>query len=131
MKDRLGERIGWIAGWIGGFIWVVILSILFIYQKRLLHSLIGIVLIAAAINAIFYFAPWRHPSTSYWKLMLIPYLLFFASVIWAIWALGGLESVGFNLWNLLWLAPALSPFGMLSNKKWSEPETQRDGHTDH
>jgi len=40
MKDRLGEKIGWTAGWIGGFIWVFILSIVFLFQKKIEQGLL-------------------------------------------------------------------------------------------
>lgn len=122
--NRYGEKIGWTAGWIGGFIWVAILSIVFLYQNKIGPGVLGMFLTVAAIVAIFSFVSWRHPSTSYWKLMLIPYGIFFLSIAWAIWSYGGLESVGFNWWNLLWLIPALSPFGMLSNRKWAESDAQ-------
>ncbi|QIK37500.1 hypothetical protein GWK36_05350 [Caldichromatium japonicum] len=101
MNDRTGERIGWMAGWIGGFIWVAILFVVFIYQKKFVAGLCGLLLTVASIIAIFSLAPWRHPSTPYWKLMLTPYGIFFVSIAWAIWTFGGLESVGVNWWNLL------------------------------
>ena len=122
--NRYGEKIGWTAGWIGGFIWVAILSIVFLYQNKIGTGVLGMFLTAVAIVAIFSFAPWRHPSTPYWKLMLVPYGMFSLSIAWAIWSYGGLESVGLNWWNLLWLIPALSPFGMLSNRKWAESDAQ-------
>lgn len=86
--------------------------------------MMGVFLTGAAVVAVLYFTPWRHPSTSYWKLMLAPYGLFFIAVAWAAWSFGGIEVIGFNWWNLLWLLPALSPFGLLSNRKWAESDAQ-------
>lgn len=122
--DRKGEKIGWTAGWLGGFIWVLALSLVFLSQGKVTQGLLGILLSGAAIIAILYFAPWRHQTTPYWKLMLAPYGLFFLSIVWAVWSYGGLEAIGLNWWNLLWLIPCLSPFGMLSNRKWSGSKNQ-------
>lgn len=122
---RRGEKIGWTASWIGGFIWVAILSIMFLFQKKIAPGILGMFLTGAAIVVICSFAPWRHPLTPYWKLMLVPYGIFFLSIAWVIWGYGGLESIGLNWWNVLWIIPALSPFGLLSNRKWAESDIQR------
>lgn len=119
-KKRTGEKAGWIGGWAGSFIWVLILSVLFFCRQRVAQGMVGVALTGAVVVAVLYLAPWRHPSTPYWKLMLAPYGLFFMAVVWTAWAFGGLESLGFNWWNLLWLLPALSPFGFLSNRRWAE-----------
>jgi len=124
-SNRYGEKLGWTAGWIGGFIWVAILSIVFLCQDKIGPGAAGMSLTAAAIIAIFSFAPWRNPSTPYWKLMLAPYAIFFLSIAWAIWSFGGIEPIGFNWWNLLWLIPALSPVGMFCNRRWAESETRQ------
>jgi hypothetical protein len=58
--------------------------------------------------------------------MLAPYGLFFIAVAWADWSFGGIEALGFNWWDLLWLLPALSPFGFLSNKRWAESDAKPD-----
>ena len=121
---RKGEKIGWSAGWLGGFIWVAILSIVFLYQKKVGQGVWGIVLTGAAIIAVLHFAPWRHPTTPYWKLMMVPYGMFFISIAWAVWSYGGMEAIGLNWWNLLWIIPCLSPLGMLSKRKWSDSDTQ-------
>lgn len=118
MKDRMGEKIGWTAGWIGGFIWVFILSIVFLCQGKSGQGLSGIILTGVAIISVVFFAPWRFSSTPYWKLMLVPYGVFFLSIAWVIWSYGGLGSAGLTWWNLLWFLPLLIPFGSLSKRKW-------------
>ena len=120
MKNRMGEKVGWTAGWIGGFIWIFILSLVFLFQRKLEQGLLGIVLTALAIFTIIFFAPWRFSSTPYWKLMLAPYGMFFLSIIWALWSYGGFENLSVT-WNILWFFPFfLIPFGNLSNKRWAE-----------
>jgi len=76
MKKRTGEKAGWIAGWLGGFIWVLILAGLFFYRYKFGQGVVGVVLYAVAVASALYCAPWRHPSTPYWKLMLPPYCRF-------------------------------------------------------
>lgn len=118
MKKRSGEKLGWIAGWSGTFIWVLILAGLFLYRHEFRQGVAGVALTTAAVASVLYCVPWRHPSTPYWKLMLAPYGLFFIAIAWAVWSFGGIESLGFNWLNLLWLVPALSPFGFLGNNRW-------------
>jgi len=125
-KKRTGEKAGWIGGWAGGFIWILILAGLFFYRQKFGQGVLGIALTGAYFAAVLYYAPWRHPSTPYWKLMLAPYGLFFISVAWAAWSFGGIEVLGFNWWNLLWLIPALGPFGFLGNRRWTESGAQPD-----
>ena len=125
MKDRIGERIGWTAGWAGGFIWVLILSIVFLFQGKAEQGVLGIALSGTSIIVILYFAPWRFASTHYWKLMLAPYGIFFLCIAWAVWSYGALNTIGLNWWNLLWLLPMLIPFGSLSNRKWSDSTAQQ------
>jgi len=124
VKDRIGEKIGWTAGWAGGFIWVLVLSIVFLFQGKTEQGIFGMALVGAAVFIILFFAPWRFVSTHYWKLMLAPYGVFFLSIAWAIWSYGGLGATGLNWWNLLWLLPMLTPFGVLSKRKWLDSAQQ-------
>jgi hypothetical protein len=130
MKDRVGEKIGWTAGWIGGFIWVFILSIVFLVQGKSTQGFLGMSLTGLAILTVVLFAPWRLPTTPYWKLMLAPYGVFLLSIAWAIWSYGGLVSAGLTWWNLLWLLPILIPFGSLSTRRWGDFDVQRKAPMD-
>jgi len=120
MAERSGEKIGWSAGWSGGFIWVIILSVMFFFQGKPVQCFSGLALCAGAFALIVICAPWRHPATAYWKLMLPIYVLFFASAGWALWAFGGLDGSGLHWWCFLWILPALIPLGTLGKKKWSD-----------
>ena len=126
MKERIGERIGWTAGWLGGFIWVLVLSMVFLFQGKSEQGVAGISLTGIAVFSVLFFAPWRFSSTPYWKLMLAPYGVFFLSIAWAVWSFGGLESCGFTGWNLLWLLPLLLPLGSWSKRKWADSSMQQD-----
>jgi len=130
VKDRIGEKIGWTAGWLGGFIWVLVLSIVFLFQEKIEQGVLGIALVGVSVFTILFFSPWRFASTHYWKLMLAPYGIFFLSVAWAIWSYGGLSTIGLNWWNLLWIWPMFTPFGILSRRKWSDPIAQQSTPAD-
>lgn len=119
-EARYGEKVGWTGGWMGGFLWVLVLSLVFFHQTKSGPALWGLFLCVAAAGAVVSFAPWRHPSTPYWRLMLAPYGVFLAAVVWAFWAFGGVRNAGLSWWSLLWLIPVLSPFGMLSRRTWAE-----------
>lgn len=124
--NRKGEKIGWAGGWPGGFIWVVVLSVVFLVQGQWLTGLLGLFLAGMAVWAILTFAPWRHPATPYWKLMLGPYGMFLLSIIWAVWAYGGIQAMGLTWWNMLWLIPMLIPLGTLCQRTWYDGESNQN-----
>jgi hypothetical protein len=117
--SRKGEKIGWIGGWFGGFIWLGLLSVVWIVQNKILNATLGILLFTVAIILIFTFAPWKHPNTKYWKLMLPIYSLFFISIASSIYLYGGLKSLGINWTSFLWIIPSLLPFVTTGNRKWN------------
>jgi hypothetical protein len=125
--DRKGEKIGWTGGWLGGFVWVFILAVVFLFQGKLINGILGLLLVFTAVLSILFYSPWRHPSTSYGKLMLGPYTVFFVSIAWAVWSYGGVNALGLNCWNLLWLLPLLIPFGTLSKRTWSDDDKKQEG----
>ena len=124
LMERKGEKIGWLAGWLGGFLWVLILAIIFMAQGKLLEGGIGLFLVAVAAVIITLQAPWRHPTTGYWKLMLAPYGVFLVSVVWVIWSFGGMAEAGLDWWMLVWFLPMMIPLGSLSKKTWSTDDSE-------
>lgn len=131
MNKRKGERIGWVGGWLGGFVWVLILSAELVVRGETLPAIIGLLICAAGSSAIVFLAPWRHPRTSY-RLLLIPiYVLFFCSVGWGVWALGGPRQMGINgWWSLLLLMPILMPLWIVGDRRWEDGETQQTNGTE-
>jgi hypothetical protein len=118
MNQQNGVKIGWLAGWCGGFIWVFILSIVFLFQGKFFFGMAGLVLTGLAVFSIFYSAPWKHPSTPYWKLMIPVYNFFLASIIWAVWSYGGLKVSGLKWWDFFWLLPILTPLFTIGKRTW-------------
>ena len=122
MADRRGERIGWTGGWLGGFLWVVALSAVFFVQGKLMPAALGLVLAGVAVLVILATAPWAHPETPYWKLMLPVYALFFLCVAWGVWSYGGASGLGLSAWSAFLLLPVLSPFWTAGRRRWRDGE---------
>ncbi|MBN1162976.1 MAG: hypothetical protein JXB45_00220 [Candidatus Krumholzibacteriota bacterium] len=120
MKKRTGEKIGWIGGWLGGFIWVFILAVILLLQKRMAEGISGMALGVMAGFLISFTAPWKHPRSAYWRLMLPVFLVFIGAVAWALWAFGGVEKSGFGRWNIFWISPLLIPFFSMGKRRWEE-----------
>ncbi len=73
---------------------------------------------AAAIGT---FAPWRHPETRYWKLMLPLYALLGLSAAWVVMSFGaGVEGAGLTGWSLLVFPPLLIPFASVGGRRWRD-----------
>ena len=122
--NRNGEKMGWIGGWHGGFIWLGVLSVVWLFQNRINDGIIGIAIFIIASIAIIITAPWKHPNTIYWKLMLPVYLLFFVSITFCIYSYGGLESTGLKWQSFFWVIPCLIPFVTMGNRTWNNSAIQ-------
>lgn len=120
MNNRRGEKIGWIGGWTGGFLWLILLAVLLLIQGRFLEAAISLAIAAVAVVLIVVMAPWRHPAVRYWKLMLPLYALLAVSIVILLWSIGFPERAGLTWWSLLWLFPALIPFGTIGKKTWDD-----------
>ena len=116
--SRKGEKIGWIGGWHGGFIWLGVLSVLWLFQNRIGEGIIGIAIFMVASIAIILTAPWKHPNTRYWKLMLPIYFLFCVSIAFYIYSYGGLEGTGLKWTSFFWVIPCLIPFLTTGGRNW-------------
>ena len=118
--NRRGEKTGWLVGWSGGFIWALILAIILLVQGKATEGATGILLTGVAAGTIVFGAPWRHPDTPYWQLMLPLYTVFFAALFWAIWASDGFPGLGLNAWSVFLLLPLLTPFLTMGKRTWRE-----------
>lgn len=119
-RRRTGEKFGWIGGWLGGFLWLLISSGIRLAQGRAVDGFTGLGLFLVAVGVICFLAPWRHPSTRQWKLMVPIYLAFVVSVTWAVWTSGGLAQLGLNRWSFFWILPCLIPLWTVGGRRWEE-----------
>lgn len=124
-ERRLGEKVGWVGGWLGAFSWLLGLALVWFLMGRLLSGMLAIVLFGLAVLLIYQMAPWRRPSTPYYKLMIPLYLAFLGTVFWTYWNLAGLESFPVfvrNLWMWLWIIPCALPFFSIGGRRWVDGE---------
>jgi len=117
---RTGEKAGWTGGWLGGFLWLLILSVVWLVQGRLTAGTVGLGLFVLGVGAILLLAPWRHPATPQWKLMLPVYCVFFISVAWALWAWGDPARSGLTWWSFFWVLPCLIPLWTAGRRRWED-----------
>jgi hypothetical protein len=116
--NRKGEKIGWIVGWHGGFIWLCLLSGVLLFRNGIADGIIGIAIFVVASAVIIVTAPWKHPNTKYWKLMLPVYLLFFVSIAFYIYSYYGLDGTGLSWTAFFWVIPCLIPIATAGGRTW-------------
>ena len=80
----------------------------------------GLALVGLGYGAVVFFRPWRFPETRYWRLLVVPYLLMFAAVPWAIWSFGPESADDLSWWQMLPLIAVLSPFAAIGWRRWSD-----------
>jgi len=119
MSIRQGEKWGWIGGWLGSFLWLLLLSGVCLYQGRLMVGLLGASFFVVAVATIFLAAPWRHPATPYWKLLIPVYGVFTASGGLAVATAGGLGQSGLSPWSLTFLVVLFVPLFTVGKRTWN------------
>ena len=121
MTQRTGEKAGWIGGWTGSFLWIFILSVIWLFQGHRVNGFSGIVLSAVAMVVIFLAAPWRHPDTPCWKLMLPLYACLFLSAALAfIHYRPFMDQMNENPLSWLWMIVLVIPLGTMGKRKWND-----------
>jgi len=119
--NRHGERRGWIWGWIGGFIWLLLFGLLWSLNGQLLQGVCAFAAFAAGCVATVLCAPWRHPRTPFWKLLLPIYTVLFVDIALILYIYpGAVQCLGLSAGNLLALLPLLLPFVTLGRQTWDE-----------
>jgi hypothetical protein len=120
MFERRGEQVAWIAGIGGGMVWILFISMFWIYAGNDFVCLLGLALFALGLFLVFFFAPWRFPNTRYFLLLLPSYFVIAAAlVLFVFWGWNILET-DFPVWAFWFLAPMLLPLILLGNRKWKQ-----------
>jgi len=100
MNDRRGEKLGWTLGLLGGTVWMFILAAYAFFAGDWPIGALAIGAALCVVGMVVILAPWKHPTTQFWKLFLPPVaVIILAAGILMAWA-------GHSLSALEW-APAL------------------------
>jgi len=119
--NRRGEKLGWTWGWIGGFVWLLVLGILWVLNGQMLQGISAFAAFVVGCIVTVFCAPWRHPRTPYWKLLLPVYAVLFAAIsLMLLLYPGAARQIGLNAGNLFLLLPMLLPFVTLGRRRWEE-----------
>lgn len=118
--DRKGEKLGWTLGWLGGFLWILVFSIIWLFQGDLLNGFIGIILVIIAIKFILRYAPWKNPQTKFWKLMLPIYTIFMIGVIFMMIVLLTSWKELIYIQYGLWIIPCFTPLIIMGRRTWNQ-----------
>jgi len=119
--NRRGEKLGWTWGWIGGFVWLPILGTLWVLNGQMLQGISAFTAFVVGCIATVFCAPWRHPRTPYWKLLLPVYAVLFAAIaLMLLLYPGATRQIGLNVGNLFLLLPMLLPFVTLGRRRWED-----------
>jgi hypothetical protein len=94
MNDRRGEKLGWTLGLLGGTAWMFILAAwaFFAGDWRIGAFALGAGL--CVVGLVAQLAPWKHPTTRFWKLFLPPVaVMILAAGVLMVWAGRGLSTL--------------------------------------
>ena len=94
--------------------------IVFMAQGKTRVGVHGILICLIAVLLMLAIAPWRYPSTPYWKLLLPLYLLLTAAAVWAVKGFGEQLISSLNWWSFLPLLPIFLPLFLLWSKRWGD-----------
>lgn len=123
-ESRKGEKIGWLGGWLGGTIWIMVLPVLLYSRGELLSAVIALVLFCIAMILVPVMAPWRHPQTPYYLLLLPLYAVYLGTLILAIVSLDLFREEHIRPWYFLWILPCFSPLFIMGHRRWTDGESQ-------
>jgi hypothetical protein len=122
MKNRKGEKLGWSLGWSGCFLWVLVLSVIFIFQGESLNGILGVVIVLMAAFFVIKRSPWKNPDTEYWKLYAPLINTFIISILWAVLASQNRPGSEINWGYLFFVTPLLIPLFILGKRKWNDKD---------
>ena len=116
MNQRKGEKIGWIGGGLGGFVWLLILGIVRLASGHSGPGLLALGFFLAGTACVFLLAPWQHPRTLLWKLLIPLYAVLLAAWI----VIGEPYRAGTHWGSWLGVLPVLLPLGIVGHRRWEE-----------
>jgi len=123
MKERRSwEKLVWTGSWLGSLTWLPLLAFI-IWSRHGMntYSLLVFSLALLAVFLVILLAPWKHPDTSYWKLMLPLYLVIMLGILFTLFffkAVLGLQT----LILLPGIFPLLLPLLIIGKRTWSDQD---------
>ena len=110
MKNRRGEKLGWTFGLLGGTVWMFVLAASGLFGGNWRFGVVALVGGCCVVGLVIRLAPWKHPTTQFWKLFVPPLALMIltAGVLLSGWG-HGLSLVDWTPGLLLIVFPLLIP----------------------
>jgi hypothetical protein len=65
-------------------------------------------------------APWRYPTVTYRKLIAPIYAVVALSLVWAVWASGGMAALGLRWSQAPLLLPVFMPLWTMGGRRWQD-----------
>jgi hypothetical protein len=119
MKNRRGEKLGWTGGLLGGTVWMFIFAAYGFLGGDWRFGAVALGGGLCVVGLVIHLAPWKHPTTRYWKLFLPPVavMILTAGVIVICWG-HGLSPLNWVPALLCIFIPLLVPD--IRGKRWED-----------
>jgi len=122
MRDRRGEKLGWTLGMLGGTAWMFIVAACALFAGEWRIGAFALAAGLCVVGLVTYLAPWKHPTTRFWKLFLPPIaVIILAASILMTWA-GHVLPPSETWRNVLFLFVVLWPMLLPSvgRRRWDD-----------
>ncbi len=119
MNDRGKEKLGWTFGLLGGTVWMFILAAVAFFAGEWRVGAFALAAGLCAVGLVIHLAPWKHPTTRFWKLYLPPVaVMILAASVLVFWAGHGLGPSEWVPGLLIGLWPLLLP--AIGWRRWAD-----------
>ena len=120
MNDRRGEKLGWTLGMLGSTAWMFILAPCAFFAGEWRIGAFALAAGLCVVVLVIQLAPWKHPTTRFWKLLLPPVaVMILAAGILMVWAGHGHSPLGLGTCPLGWcLRLAVDRHRLASVGRW-------------
>lgn len=126
LDARRGEKWGWTFGFLGGSLWMFVAAL---SEFAGGHWEIGLFALCSGcfvVDLVIVLAPWKHPSTAYWKLLLPSLTVMIVCVAFLLTRGGRVFTA--EVWSTLFMV-FVSLFGLLPGMGWRRWEDREPKKT--
>ena len=118
MKNRRGEKLGWTLGLLGGTVWMFIFAAYGLFGGNWRFGAIALGGGFCVVGMVIQLAPWKRPTTRYWKLYLPPVVvMILTAAVLVIWWGHGLSTLNW-VPGLIIFFPLLVPD--IRGRRWED-----------